>query len=241
MPIKYAETRECPPEYQERLTRLFGINQFGDPNFKIMWNQSIFIRLGNVWRDAAGNERVGYKDVYQGDGQPCWVILRWKPPSDYGSPTTYYRNTFDSLTKLYFVGEYPWRGRYEILQPLIKKEFVGGKLEVSHMPLSHYLIDVVIPMIMAFQNLSIEEQQAARQLALVEEEKARTAEVAEKMIENMPTWVHPVSYGRQGCRTSVLDQKMHSIQKVWDRMSRGGRKPQFKRGLAQGDSPLAIR
>jgi hypothetical protein len=50
----------------------------------------------------------------------------------------------------------------------------------------------------------------------------------------------PVSYGQQGCRTSLLDRKMHAIQQVWNRLSKGGR-PHFNKGLAVGDRPSVAR
>ena len=238
MPVKGAETRECPKEFQDRLTQMFGVNQFGDPNFKIVWGQSTFIRMGNVWRDRHGNERVGYRERYQNHGMPCWVIMRWHSPIEYGSPRAYYDSTFDSLSRLYMVGEYPWRGRYESVQPLISKEFVGRKLVVTHFPLSHYLIDTLIPMMQAFQKLSQEKKAAARAAAKAAEEKKLTEEIADRMMEALPTYYGPVSYGNQGIRTSLLDRKMAQIQKVWDRLSRAGRRPKFNRGMALGDKPV---
>lgn len=237
MHIKGAETRRCPAEFQDRLTRKFGRNQFGDPHFKIVWGQSQFIRMGNVWRDKAGNERVGYRERYQAAGAPCWVIMRWQAPIKYGSPTTYYSSTFDSLTHLHMVGEYPWRGRYEIMYQLMFKDVVGGKLVISHLPLCHYLIDTIIPMVVAFQMLSAEEQFAARQAAKVAEDKKETENIAEAMAARMPQFWGPTVYGRSGLRTSILDSKMQQIQKVWDRLSRRGLRPVFNRGMAQGSKP----
>lgn len=236
--INGPETRPTPHEYQNRLNELFGVNQFGDPHIIIVWGQSKFHRMGNVWRDSQGNERKGYRDRYQCHAMPCWVIMRWKPPEAYSSPDVYYARTYDPVTDLHFLGEYPWRGRYEVMQPLISKEMVDGKLVVEHFPLSHYLIDTLIPMILAFQELSYEEQQAARQLAKEEEEKKENAEIAEKMIENLPAFYNPVSFAHQGCKTSVIDRKMHQIQKVWDRMTVRGRRPQFSKSFAQGERPL---
>lgn len=235
MQITGPETRKCPAEYQARLTRMFGKNRFGDPNFKIVWNQSQFIRMGNVWNDVAC-----YKDTYQGDGQPCWMIMKWMPPNHYGSPASFYQNNRDSKTGLFFMGEYPWKGHYEIAQALISKEFIGGKLVITHMPLCHYMIDMIIPMIVQWQALSLEEQKAAAQFAEQEKMKQEHAENAEKMMAAMPTWIHPVSYSRQGCRTSVLDRKMTLIQRAWDRLSRRGLRPIFAKGFAQGDRPKAV-
>ncbi len=250
MPSVIWERRKCPPEFQERLTRMFGKNQFGDPRFKIVWGQSQFIRMGNQWIDKIGNKRIGYRQRFQVHGMPCWVIMRWQPPIKYGSPAMYYANTymaaarheldgmsFDSAEGFYATGEYPWRGRYEIIQPLISKEIVDKKLVVTHFPLSHYLIDTLIPMMIAFERLSRIEQKLAKEVTKAAEEKAITESIADHMEENMPRWLGPVSYGGQGIRTSLLDRKMQQIQKVWDNMSRRGLRPVFNKGMAQGDRP----
>jgi len=232
---------------------MFGRNRFGDPNFKIVWGQSEFIRQGNIWRDEFGNERPGYIDRYACHGMPCWVIMRWKPPEAYGSPASYYAQAWmaakssqerdpnhphDSPRGFYVTGEYPWRGRYEIMQPLISKEMRDGKLVVTHFPLSHYMIDRLIPMFIAYQRLSEVERAAARQYVREQEEKKKTAQIAEILERNLPTWWGPVSYGNQGVRTSVLDRKMQQIQKVWDAMTSRGRRPFFNRGMSTGDRPI---
>ena len=252
-PVKGAETRRCPDEFQRRITRAFGINRYGDPIFKIVWGQSQFLRMGNTWRDTQGVERIGYRDRYQCHGMPCWVIMRWHSPLEYGSPRSYYLSTWMSAASqidpqtgvesetprgFFVAGEYPWKGRYEIVQPLISKEFVGRKMIVTHFPLTHYLIDTLIPMMEAFQRLSIEQQAAARAAAKAAEEKEQTERIADILEENMPRFWGPVSYGAQGIRTSLLDRKMAQIQQVWDRLSRGGRRPQFNRGMALGDKPV---
>jgi hypothetical protein len=233
---------------------MFGRNQFGDPHFKIVWGQSQFIRLGNTWRDSKGNERLGYRDRYQCHGQPCWVIMRWHSPLEYGSPRAYYLNTYvaaetkvdaetgqriDTPKGFYVTGEYPYRGRYETVQPLISKEFIGGKLVITHFPLSHFLIDKLIPLMVQYANLSQKQKADLRAANRAIEEQKQTDFIADVLEQNMPRYWGPVSYSRQGIRTSLLDRKMHQIQKVWDRMSRGGRRPVFNRGMAQGDRPVA--
>jgi len=247
------ERRHCPAEFQDRLTRTFGKSEFGSPLFKIVWGQSQFIRMGNLWRDKSGNERIGYRDRYQAHGMACWVIMRWQPPTKYGSPNIYYANSymaakthedgerkFDSPDGFYVTGEYPWRGRYEILQALISKEIVDGKLVITHFPLSHFLIDKVIPMMLAFQRLSKEEQVVARAAVKAAEEKETTEFIAEYMAESLPRWWGPTSYRAQGICTSLLDRKMFQIQQVWDRMSKRGIRPKFSRGMQQGNAPRIV-
>jgi len=38
--ITKAERLTCPPEFQSCLTDIFGVNVFGEPNFKILWGQT---------------------------------------------------------------------------------------------------------------------------------------------------------------------------------------------------------
>jgi hypothetical protein len=242
MPNPGAETRQCPEEFQERLTQMFGVNQFGDPHFKIVWGQSQFIRLGNRWLDRDGVWRTEYRDTYQCSGNPGWVIMRWKAPFEYGTPESYYGSTYDFDTDLFMVGEYPWRGRYEVLQSLNCKEVIDGKLVIDYFPLSHYMIDQIIPMMLAFQALSQEQKDVARQAAKEAQDKKDTEDIAEMMAENLPRFWGPTSYSNQGCHTALLDKKMHEIQQVWNRQARmlSGRSPQYARGMSAGSRPRII-
>jgi hypothetical protein len=246
------ETRECPAEFQDRITAMFGVNQFDEPIFKIVWGQTELFRGGTQLKDG----RCVYVEKYKCHGMPCWNIMRWKQPAEYGSPDGYYLNTwmstgqkhffnnrglqtFDEPDGFYVTGEYPWTGRYEIVQPLMSRELVDGKLVIEHMELSHLLIDYVIPLMLAFQDLSLAQRAAARELARQEEERKMTEEIADRLADAMPR-MNPVSYSNQGCRTALIDKKMEQIQRVWDRMCKAGRRPQFSRGLAQGDRPSPI-
>jgi len=266
MKVAGHERRQCPEEFQDRLTRMFGVNQFGSPHFKIVWGQSEFIRMGNIWRDRFGNERRANRDIYQYHGTPCWVLVRWKQPSHYGSPATYYENTWDESSKMHFLGEYPWRGRYESVQPFMRTEMtegklvteiipslnprtgiienvpvrkrVGQKLIVHHLPLTHMLIDRIIPLILKVQRLSQQELQAIKAANKLAEHKKEVEEIADMMANNMPTYLGPVSYSRQGCRTSLLDRKMEVIEKAWKRELSGNRR--FAKGFSVANHPHRV-
>ena len=267
-PVVGHERRQCPQEFQDRLTRIFGKNQFGEPLFRIVWGQSEFIRMGDIWRDRFGNERRQYRDVYQCHGTPCWVIMRWKQPAQYGSPETYYETTWDNFSKMHILGEYPWRGRYEIVQPLYWQELSEGrlvreivpmlnphtgiiehvpctkrveqKLIVHHLPLTHILIDKIIPLIAKVQSLSAQELRAIREEQKAREHKQMVEHMADVMEENMPRFFGPVSYSRQGCRVSLLERKMEKIERVWKRALRGGRAPKLQTGFAIGERPRVL-
>jgi hypothetical protein len=232
------EPRECPPEFQERLDEAFGLNRFGGPNFKFGWCQTTRIRIGNVWRDGFGGPDIGYREAYQSHGMACWTILQWKSPEEYGGPEAYYATQFDEGSGLYTCGEFPWEGRYESIQPLNRTEMVNGKLEFMHFELSHILIDRIIPMIIEAQQMSAEAVRAALKEQAEREDRELQQAIHDKTNENLPVWMDAVSYSKQGIRTSRLTQKMDAIEKQWKRLAKGGRRPRFQPGFAQGNRPM---
>jgi len=238
--IASRETRRCPAEFQNRLTRRCGKNPFGDPLFKIVWGASEFIRMGNIWRDKRGTERRGFKERYLCHGMPCWNIVRWRSAKEYGSQEHWYSETWDSVSKLNFLGEYPWRGRYEVVQPLMHREFVDGKMIIKHMPLSHLFIDELIPLLLQIDTMSKWQRKAAEEMCRIYEARRKQKEVdevAEKMAENIPAWYGPVSFSGQGCRTSLLDRKINQIEQAIGRLTRAGKKPVFQKGFTVGNAP----
>lgn len=232
------EPRECPAEFQERLDEAFGLNRFGGPNFKFGWCQTTRIRIGNIWRDGYGAPDARYKEAYQSHGMACWTILQWKGPEEYGRPDTYYATQFDAESGLFTCGEYPWEGRYESIQPLNRTEMVNGKLEFMHFELSHILIDRIIPMILEAQNMSLEARAAALRDIKEREDRELQEQIHETVNANLPVWMDAVSYSKQGIRTSRLTQMSERIEKQWNRLSRGGKRPRFQPGFAQGNRPM---
>jgi hypothetical protein len=233
------EARICPKEFEARL-RVFGVNPYGENIFKFAWGRTSFIRMGNIWRDKYGNERREYRDRCQNHEMQCWTLMRWKPASFYGSPASYYRNTWDAVSRLYITGEYPWKGRYEPVQPFMSRELVNGKMVIEHLELNHFLIDRIIPMMQAFQQLTAAEQEAAKKYEQEETKRREVELIAEQMKENLPAFINPVSYSLQGCHTSVIDKKMEQIQKVWNRLTVHGRRPNFARGFQTGPAPRYV-
>jgi hypothetical protein len=234
------EQRQCPPEFQNRVTRMFGTNVFGDPLFKVAWGQSEFHKVGNRWRDSHGTERCGYRQRYLCDGAPCWNILRWRSAEHYGTPELWYFQTWDEVSKTYALGEYPWRGRYDPLFALNRKEIINGELKVIPFPLSHVIIDVMIPLILETQRMTQQELRAAQELIKRRQEQAENTEIADRMMNELPAFYGAVSFSRQGIKTSLLDRKMAQIQAYWNRLSRTGQRPRFQKGFFQGSEPLRL-
>ena len=73
------------------------------------------------------------------------MILEWHPPSDYETPGIYYFRNRDELTGLQILGEYPYRGRYEVAYKLSSAEYRNGRMEVQYYHLDGMVLDILIP------------------------------------------------------------------------------------------------
>jgi len=158
----------CPPEYQARITAAGGLNKYGAPNFKLVWGEAHATRAGGYWEQSGF---TGYRDTYLND-TPCWLLLEWHDPVEYGSPTLYYMDNYNEATGLSDLGEFPYRGKYEVLFILRDHELRNGQLVLDPMPLNGMLIDTVIPLMIFGKTLSYERRaEAIKQRRAIEEEE----------------------------------------------------------------------
>ncbi len=114
------ETKETPPEIEERVTRAGGWNAFGEPNFRVVWGWSRLEWIGGRWldRDASGNllrECVELRREPKYFPHDRWHIERWMPAETYGSPDAWYACTLETEdgNRIPALGPYPRRGEYE--------------------------------------------------------------------------------------------------------------------------------
>ena len=72
--------------------------------------------------------------------------------------------------------------------------------------------------------------------ALVEarENQVIVDRIADQLLDEMPTRLGPVSYGKGGCKTAAITKKMDEISRVWNRMSVAKLKRQ-RTGFYQGN------
>lgn len=168
------ERRECPAEFQERLTRAVGTNVHGDPLFKIVWGQSATYTAGGCWPH---DHFLGYRQLMlsnsspSGKGQPCWMILEWHPPSDYNTDAVYYYENRDDATGLQTLGEYPYKGRYEVAFKLVSQEVRNGRLTINYYHLDGMVLDLLIPAIVEAQRMTMRERLLAIRNMQEQEEK----------------------------------------------------------------------
>ena len=213
-------SRECPPEYQEILTQRYGVNPYGQPRYKLVWGQRQSIVMGTMWRDQYGNERAGYKTYPQCNNVPCWVLMQWHPSSDYGTPEAFYASTYDESSGLYVTGEYPYEGRYEVVQMFYQKEWVKDpflRLQIHRFPMSTALVDVIIPIAIKAQRMSEFEKARAKAEAEEIRHKQEVNEAADKLADNLPAWYGPTVFSGQGNKNSVLQRKDDELEALFKR------------------------
>jgi hypothetical protein len=256
--MRKREQFKCPPEFQERLTRVGGINRYCEPNFIIVWGQSWTVRRGGTWEQDDGTYFRGYRDVPE-DGRPCWILKKWNAPELYGSPTLWFlQNREESVANeppwlntlrvmaehsrdaaarlkeveseldkktgpdsgLQILGDFPWRGCYETVQPFVWKGLVNGRMVVESMPLNSMILDLVVPIILKAKEATLLQKKAALQAMEARKDRDLLCSVEAKRHDANMAFRGPVSFARQGCRTSQVDQKVYAIQKHWDQAMR---------------------
>lgn len=218
MPRK-REQYQCPPEFQERLTRIGGVNRYGEPNFLIVWGQSWTVRRGGTWEQDDGTYFRGYRDVLE-DGRPCWILKKWNAPEIYGSPMLWFLQNLEESSGLQILGDYPWRGQYETVQPFVWKGMVNGRLVVERMPLNSMILDLVVPIILKCKEATFLQKKAAIQEMEARKDRDELRSVEAKRHDAKMAFRGPVSFARQGCRTSLVDRKVYAIQQHWNEAMR---------------------
>lgn len=220
MSVKFTgfQLHKCPRVFADRINRVGGFNLFGKPNFKMVWGmggeKECLFRAGGQWSGNGQVTRRGYRDLLL-SGDPAWVLLQWQPPEKYGNPASYYVANYDEGTNLQTLGEYPYRGRYEIILPLIWKGIVNGRLVIEQMPLSSLLVDLIVPVIKESQGLS-----NVRKRQLMLDHKEREDRSQQSQIESSLASAYPAfgsaarSAARLSCN-SVIQKKAESIERYW--------------------------
>lgn len=141
------------------------MNPHGEPSFKLVWGESETMRDGGYFtRDGY----QGYRDVPLLGGDATWALMMWEPASTFGGPYRWYKENTDEITGLVCLGQYPYKGRYRLVKKLIHREFIAGQLVTVRMEPTHFILDVMVPLIIGWNKLS-----NARRLEIIHEDLAR--------------------------------------------------------------------
>ena len=178
--------RSCPTWFQSELHRLGGSTPGGWPVFKLVWSTEPRTTIGGRW-EADGF--VGYKRVHLVHGEPCWALMVWEPPSVMGTYEQWERDYRDEETGLLVCGGYPKYGSYRLLQRFMHREIVqeykeeqkcswvkrngrmvphvdiiptqSQEIRTYRMEPCGLMLDLMLPMLMAWRRLSNEQKIAA--------------------------------------------------------------------------------
>lgn len=169
---KSGERRQCPPEYQEHINKLGGMNRFGEPNFLLVWGETQTQTIFGQKHDGSRGQHVMLQF-----GVPAWHLMEWKPPETFGTPGMWYAMTWDAAANTHALGDYPWRGLYiPCTFNLYVKKIVGGgirydkhgevqelpgRLVIDAMPLNYYILDLIIPNIFKSREMTLEQKKRA--------------------------------------------------------------------------------
>jgi len=219
------ERRRCPGAFQEMLTRHVGINRYREPNFIVAWGQTFMYTAGGLWPKPHGDGYLGYRKLplanssFSGRGMPCWMILEWHPPEDYGTSAAYYYDNRDELTGLQVLGEYPWRGRYEIAYRLNSQEFRDGQLRILNYHLDGWILDMLIPCILEGQKMDMK-----RRLKMLRENEERAEKAQDAKIDDA------IHARKRNLLPSQIDDRVRLIQRQMSEMLKtfGRIQPGFK-------------
>jgi hypothetical protein len=213
---------ECPQEFQDRLTDIGGVNKYDQPNFVICWGQGGqpegLYRSGGHWHVDGEVSFKGYRDLLIGGGTPSWCLLQWKDAVQFGTPESFYVSTHDDETEMKDLGEYPYAGKYQLLYNMCWRDMSQGKMKIEAMPLNSFVLDTVIPIILEARDISYEKTMASMKSLKEIEDKQDVDLVEDAMRDAQLAFKGPVSYARQGCRTSIIDKKVEQMSRHWNRM-----------------------
>ena len=209
--IEGAERLRCPDEFQQRITEAGGVNRYDEPNFRIVWGDTETFRAGGSWEPLDGPHYRGYRDLLLVN-EACWALLQWQPPEKWGHPAAYYFRNVDE-SGFQTLGEYPYHGRYELIQPFVNRTYERGKITVDAMPLSSLLIDMVIPIIKESQAVSALKVKELMRERRERQEKEQVDQI-EACIRNASPEYVTRSAARLGCN-STIQKRMEIIEKQW--------------------------
>ena len=144
--------------------------------------------------------------------------MQWEDAITYGTPESYYVSTVDDETNMQDLGDYPYFGRYRMLYNMCWRDMSQGKMRIEAMPLNSFILRTVVPIIMEARDISYEKTMAAMKGIKEKEDQDDTNMIEDAMRDSKLAFKGPVSYARQGCRTSIIDRKVEHMQRHINKM-----------------------
>ena len=210
--LNKTERLVCPPEIASLLRRVGGENRFGDPNFRLIWGQTEVYRAGGAWEVEGQPSFRGYRDLLCGFGEACWILQQWNPPESYGTPASYYAQNLDLQTGLQILGEFPYRGRYQTVLPLVRRVMVNGKLVSEMIPLCPIMLEISILTVKESQAISLIRRKAIFEARREAKHQADVKQIDDIISNARPQFGEIRSSSYLSCQ-SEIQRRMANIER----------------------------
>lgn len=255
MPDTQIEKREVPAWIVSRINAIGGMNQFGSPNFRIVWGGNRTHTVGGKFKKVIyvkSDETLIFPDkAVVTEVAEIRTLLKYHPqryhleryrgPEFYGSPEEWYEQTFDSECGFLTQGPFPSRGDYEHIFYLAqcphvtmdKPDWCGPCTLTSgeYIPLEENfkLVEMMIYAFMKSDDIS--KQAEKRELF---EREAKKRQMREKRVGEIVRGVmrpslalQPTSW-QDGTRCSVPEASLETLRQL----------PHSKLGFAQSNKAM---
>jgi hypothetical protein len=128
------------PSHQTVGLEKFGLNPYGQPNFRVVWAPSRTRIIGGFWEDTAQHE---YRRKPKYGVSPRWILERWRPAAMYGTPEAWERE-YITPDGFYAVGPFPVHGEYESCEVFQAKDEQGKAVKgwAGFVPLEPGLVEL---------------------------------------------------------------------------------------------------
>jgi hypothetical protein len=118
----------------------FGLNPYGERNFRVIWAPSRTRIIGGFWEDTAHHE---YRRLPKYGTSPHWILERWRPAAMYGTPQAWDRE-YVTPDGFYAVGPFPVHGEFESCEVFQLKDENGRSVKgwAGFVPLEPGLVEL---------------------------------------------------------------------------------------------------
>lgn len=131
--LEYRPSRPVPQYLKNFIKMRSGLNQFGEPRYRLVWGPDRYEQAAGEWLEWDDNLGVNDRNYVNRKGEDLnkplrivedlrwipkypvkdkWVLEKWLPAESFGDPETWFKAVSPS-GKYPLLGKYPYEGDYE--------------------------------------------------------------------------------------------------------------------------------
>lgn len=138
--------------FNSYLERIGGTNPYGKPMFRLVWGGD----AKNVAFGQTATGKKGQHEYLRYHGIQAWFLEFWKAPDQ--SAESFYKQTWDPISQMHTLGDYPVFGEYVKIAQFYTKERINGKMEIVPQPVTIQLLDDLVALVNRSKNLTEEDR-----------------------------------------------------------------------------------